>query len=131
VLTEGDDNNDPIGDAARAILDGHVFLSRALAESGHFPAIDIEASISRAFTEITTPAHQQVARRFKQVYSAYQQNRDLITVGAYVRGSDANVDQAIEYQPRLLEFLRQDQRTPFHLAQSLSQLGEVLKMPVV
>ncbi len=126
VLTEGDDQNDPIGDAARAILDGHVVLSRALAEAGHYPAIDIEASISRTMTEIAPPPHQEAARRFKQVYSAYQQHRDLISVGAYHRGAEARVDQAIDYHPRLLEFLRQDMNQPVALADSVRQLNELM-----
>ena len=92
VLVEGDDQNDPIADAARAILDGHIVLSRRLAESGLYPAIDIEASISRAMHQISTREQLDLATRFKQVYSTYQQNRDLITVGAYRRGADPRVD---------------------------------------
>ena len=92
VLAEGDDQNDPIADAARAILDGHIVLSRRLAESGLYPAIDIEASISRAMHQIATRDQLDLATRFRQVYSTYQQNRDLITVGAYRRGSDPRVD---------------------------------------
>ncbi len=126
VLTEGDDQNDPIGDAARAILDGHIFLSRQLAESGHFPAIDIEASISRAMTEITKAPQQQSARRFKQLYSVYQQNRDLVSVGAYARGTDQRLDEAIEYHPRLLGFLRQDMNKAVPLAASLSELAALV-----
>ena len=126
VLTEGDDNNDPIGDAARAILDGHIFLSRQLAESGHYPAIDIEASISRAMTEITDAQQQRTTRRFKQLYSTYQQQRDLISVGAYTRGSDARTDEAIEYFPRLLNFLQQDMHQPVSLAASVSELARLV-----
>ncbi len=122
VLTEGDDHNDPIADAARAILDGHVVLSRTLAEAGHYPAIDIEASISRAMTEITSSGHQQTMRRFKQLYSTYQQSRDLISVGAYTAGSDARVDEAITMQPRLMDFLQQDQHQPVSLNDSLHDL---------
>ena len=126
VLTEGDDNNDPIGDAARAILDGHIFLSRQLAEGGHYPAIDIEASISRAMTEITDAHQQRTTRRFKQLYSTYQQQRDLISVGAYTRGSDARTDEAIEYFPRLLNFLQQDMHQPVSLAASVSELARLV-----
>lgn len=122
VLAEGDDQNDPIADAARAILDGHVVLSRRIAEMGQYPAIDIEASISRAMHEITTPEHQEAARIFKRIYSLYQQNRDLINVGAYEAGSDAQIDQAIALMPALLEFLRQNMRTPVSLEQSLTEL---------
>jgi flagellum-specific ATP synthase len=122
VLTEGDDQNDPIADAARAILDGHIVLSRQLADSGHYPAIDIEASISRAMNDITTYGHQEAARSFKHLYSLYQQNRDLISVGAYEQGSDEQIDMAISAMPALNGFLRQDMHTPVNLAQSLDEL---------
>ena len=107
VLAEGDDQNDPIADAARAILDGHVVLSRELAEAGHYPAIDIEASISRVMVDVVAPEHDQVARRFKQIYSTYRQNKDLINVGAYQAGSDPQIDEAIVMYPRLINFLQQ------------------------
>ncbi|MEQ6341973.1 MAG: flagellar protein export ATPase FliI [Gammaproteobacteria bacterium] len=128
VLAEGDDQQDPIADAARAILDGHVVLSRQLAEAGHYPAIDIEASISRVMTEVTDSAHQSSARRFKQLYSAYQQNRDLISIGAYSRGNDANIDQAIDYHPRLLDFLHQGMHQPVPLAGSINELNMLIKV---
>ncbi|AKH88770.1 flagellar protein export ATPase FliI [Edwardsiella tarda] len=107
VLTEGDDQQDPIADSARAILDGHVVLSRRLAEAGHYPAIDIEASISRAMTSLIDEAHYARVRRFKQLLSSYQRNRDLISVGAYARGSDPLLDQAIALYPQLEAFLQQ------------------------
>jgi flagellum-specific ATP synthase len=107
VLAEGDDQNDPIADAARAILDGHVVLSRELAEAGHYPAIDIEASISRVMVDVVAPEHDQVARRFKQIYSTYRQNKDLINVGAYQAGSDPQIDEAIVMYPQLTGFLQQ------------------------
>ena len=122
VLAEGDDQNDPIADAARAILDGHVVLSRQLADSGHYPAIDIEASVSRAMSDITSKAHQQAAREFKHLYSVYRQNRDLIAVGAYERGSDERIDAAIEAMPALEAFLRQGMEQPVSLDQSLEAL---------
>ena len=127
VLTEGDDTNDPIADSARAILDGHVVLSRKLAEAGHYPAIDIEASISRAFTEISQEPQQQAVRRFRQLYSAYEANHDLISVGAYTRGSDPQIDEAIVYQPKLMQFLRQGMQEPVNLAASLQLLNEVIR----
>ena len=127
VLTEGDDRQDPIGDAARAILDGHIVLSRDLADSGCYPAIDIEASISRALTEITSPAHQKEIRRFKQLYSTYQQNRDLISVGAYTRGTDERLDEAIAFHPQLMSFIQQGINEPVTLANSLQQLGTLMK----
>ena len=107
VLTEGDDQQDPIADAARAILDGHIVLSRTLAEEGHYPAIDVEASISRVMPNVVSPEHLAQAQRFKQVYSRYQQNRDLIAVGAYTPGSDAETDQSIARMPFMRHFLQQ------------------------
>jgi flagellum-specific ATP synthase len=94
VLAEGDDQQDPIADSARAILDGHIVLSRTLADAGHYPAIDIEQSISRAMVNLITPQHLDAIRRFKQLYSRYQRSRDLISVGAYAHGSDPLLDQA-------------------------------------
>lgn len=129
VLTEGDDQQDPIADAARAILDGHIVLSRELAESGHYPAIDVEASISRAMTEITHPEHQEAARRFKHRYSLYRQHRDLISVGAYQPGSDPQVDDAIALYPRLTEFLRQGMGEPVGLADSIDALQTLIAEP--
>lgn len=126
VLAEGDDQQDPIADAARAILDGHVVLSRQLADQGHYPAIDIEASISRAAPDITDRKHQTAVRRFKKLYSIYQQNKDLISVGAYSPGNDARLDEAVKYQTRLSEYLQQDMGKPVPLAQSINELYGVL-----
>jgi flagellum-specific ATP synthase len=131
VLTEGDDQQDPVADAARAILDGHVVLSRELAESGHYPAIDIEASISRAMTEIVTDEHLEQVHRFKRLYSLYQQNRDLISVGAYAQGSDPRIDEAIAMHPQLMNFLRQDMQQPMHWQQSEQDLQALMNsLPV-
>jgi flagellum-specific ATP synthase len=107
VLTEGDDQQDPIADSARAILDGHIVLSRSLAESGHYPAIDIEASISRVMTDLTKPEDEKKSRLFKQLFSSFQQNRDLINVGAYVAGTDPLLDKAILLFPAMQQFLQQ------------------------
>lgn len=126
VLVEGDDTNDPVADSARAILDGHVVLSRRLAEAGHYPAIDIEASVSRVMSQITTPEHRQAAQRFKQIYSLYQQNRDLISVGAYSRGSDPRLDEAIDKQPQFRAFLQQDMGQSFSIDVSLKGLHQAL-----
>ncbi len=122
VLTEGDDQNDPIADAARAILDGHIVLSRRLADAGHYPAIDIEASVSRAMNDIAPGDQLRATRDFRRVYSLYQQNRDLISVGAYQRGSDEHIDQAIAMLPRLQDFLRQDMHERVTLEDSLDAL---------
>jgi flagellum-specific ATP synthase len=107
VLTEGDDQQDPIADSARAILDGHIVLSRSLAESGHYPAIDIEASISRVMTDLTKPEDEKKSRLFKQLFSSFQRNRDLINVGAYVAGTDPLLDKAILLFPAMQQFLQQ------------------------
>ncbi|WP_031435472.1 flagellar protein export ATPase FliI [Methylomarinum vadi] len=126
VLAEGDDTNDPIADAARGVLDGHVVLSRTLAESGHFPAIDIEASISRVMPDIVEVQHMQMARELRRLYSIYQQNKDLISVGAYQPGSDPRIDQAIAKNPAIMEFLQQDMNESVDISRSLSELALVL-----
>jgi flagellum-specific ATP synthase len=125
VLTEGDDQQDPIADAARAILDGHIVLNRQLAEAGHYPAIDIEQSISRAMHSITTPEHQKLTRRLKQLYSRYQRNRDLISVGAYSAGSDPVLDEAILLNTRIEDFLQQDIRERATISESMTQLSSL------
>jgi flagellum-specific ATP synthase len=122
VLTEGDDPNDPIADAARAVLDGHIVLSRQIAETGLYPAIDIEASVSRLMPLITTPEQRQLIRRFRQLNAAYAQNRDLITIGAYAKGSDPRVDEAIQYWPAIQKFLQQDGDESISFAQSFAAL---------
>ena len=126
VLTEGDDQQDPIADAARAILDGHIVLTRDLADQGHYPAIDIEASISRAMTELLPPAELEDARRFKQLFSAYRRSRDLIAVGAYVRGSDPLLDRAIALFPQLTAFLQQDMHERAGAEASRVRLNELV-----
>jgi flagellum-specific ATP synthase len=126
VLTEGDDQQDPIADSARAILDGHVVLSRQLAESGHYPAIDIEASISRAMSGLISPEYFEQVRGFKQLYSRYQRSRDLISVGAYSHGSDLLLDRAIVLHPRLEEFLQQGMFERAGHADSAAKLGALL-----
>jgi flagellum-specific ATP synthase len=122
VLTEGDDQQDPIADSARAILDGHIVLSRSLAEAGHYPAIDIEASISRAMTALIDDNHLDKTRMFKQMLSRYQRNRDLINVGAYSSGRDALLDRAIALYPRMEAFLQQGFRECANFEPSLEML---------
>ncbi len=126
VLTEGDDLQDPIADAARAILDGHIVLSRELADAGHYPAIDIEGSISRVMPAITSEEHQQLAQNMKQNYSLYQQNKDLIAIGAYTKGSDARIDQAINLLPVIKFYLQQKIKEVIPYDQSLAQLQEII-----
>jgi flagellum-specific ATP synthase len=126
VLTEGDDQQDPVADTARAILDGHIVLSRSLAESGHYPAIDIGASISRVMPGIAPPGQLAQADRFRALFARYQRNSDLISVGAYVPGSDPLVDHAIALYPRLEAYLRQDVCTACSYESAVSGLGQAL-----
>lgn len=126
VLSEGDDMQDPIADAARAILDGHIVLSRDLADSGHYPAIDIEKSISRVMPQVVSESHMQQARVLKQVYSMYQQNKDMITLGAYQKGSDQMLDQAINMMPRVNVFLQQGMRDVISYDDGLQGLAQLL-----
>jgi len=127
VLTEGDDQQDPIADAARAILDGHIVLSRSMAEMGHYPAIDIEASISRVMNEIVSPEHLEQARHLKKLFSIYEQNRDLISIGAYSKGSNPKIDEAINYYPRIMDFLSQNISEAVQFEQSLQGLESLFK----
>lgn len=129
VLTEGDDQQDPIADSARAILDGHIVLSRRLAEAGHYPAIDIEASISRVMTELTEPTHFKKVQRFKQLLSSWQRNRDLISVGAYASGSDPMLDQAIQCYPAMERFLQQEIRECVRYDASYHELAALFPAP--
>jgi len=126
VLAEGDDQQDPVADAARAILDGHVVLSRTLADQGHYPAIDIESSISRAIGSLRSPAQLEHVRQFKALFSRHQRARDLISIGAYAAGSDAELDRAIALQPAFDKFLRQDMREGASYGDSVAALETVL-----
>ncbi len=126
VLSEGDDQQDPIADAARAILDGHIVLSRRIAESGRYPAIDVEASISRAMHEISSPEQIEAARRLRQHVAIYEHHRDLIAIGAYQKGSDPRVDAAIAVWPRIQKFLAQGIYESVDFAASLASLEAVL-----
>ncbi|WP_293661372.1 flagellar protein export ATPase FliI [Rhodoferax sp. OV413] len=123
VLSEGDDQQDPIADAARAILDGHIVLSRALAEEGHYPAIDVEQSASRVMHNVVDRGHFENARRFRSLYSKYQKGRDLVQIGAYAQGSDPVLDEAIALQPGMLQFLQQDMFEAAPMEQTLAQLA--------
>ena len=127
VLVEGDDQNDPIADASRAILDGHIVLSREIAERGRYPAIDIEASVSRVMPSIVDGDQMDLARQFREFMATYSQNRDLISVGAYEQGSDPRVDAAIALQPDLEAYLGQDMQTAVSLEESVDNLFRVLQ----
>jgi flagellum-specific ATP synthase/type III secretion protein N (ATPase) len=108
VLVDGDDFNEPISDAARSILDGHIVLSRRLAARNHFPAIDVSASVSRLMSEVVTPEHREAAAGVRELLAAYEQSEDLISIGAYQRGTNPKVDAAIDKYPDIMKFLRQD-----------------------
>ena len=126
VLSEGDDQQDPIADAARAILDGHIVLSRSLAEEAHFPAIDIEQSASRVMHNVVSREHLAAARDFRATYSRYRKSRDLVRLGVYVAGSDPALDQAIRRQPAMSAFLQQTMHEGAPLATSIGQMAEAL-----
>lgn len=126
VLTEGDDQQDPIADSARAILDGHVVLSRSLAESGHYPAIDIEASISRVMAAIVPKEQFTLVHQFKKMLSRYQRNHDLIALGAYTPGNDPQIDAAIEKYPWLEAYLQQGIETRIDYASAAGELNTLL-----
>jgi len=122
VLSEGDDQQDPIADAARAILDGHIVLSRSLAEAGHFPAIDIEQSASRVMHNVVPKDHSEMARRFRAINSRYEKGRDLVQIGAYVGGSDPALDEAIKLHDAMARFLQQDMYVSASLETSVGEM---------
>jgi len=126
VLAEGDDHQDPVADAARAVLDGHIVLTRELGDKGHYPAIDIEASVSRLIPQVASEKQQEQIKRFRQLYSTYHQNRDLLNVGAYSRGTDPQVDEAIASYPRLIDFLKQGMHESVPFGQSVEHLSAVV-----
>lgn len=108
ILVENDDMNDPIGDTARAILDGHIVLTRELAARGHYPPIDIMESVSRVMTDVVTEKHRKAASKMKELISVYDEAEDLINIGAYVKGSNPMIDRAVKYHAEITSFLRQD-----------------------
>lgn len=127
VLVEGDDLTDPIADSARAILDGHIVLSRDIAGQGIYPAVDIQASISRSMASIVSAEHLLAANQVKQLYSRYEESKDLISVGAYTSGIDPITDLAIARQPQINAFLSQGLHEPSDLLNSLGQLLTILE----
>jgi flagellum-specific ATP synthase len=126
VLVEGDDPNDPVGDAARAILDGHLVLARRLADRGHFPAIDVGASVSRVMPAVVAAEHMTAAQRFKQLHGRFEESRDMIAIGGYRPGIDAELDQAVALRPAMENFLRQDMTIAVGFSESVAALGEVI-----
>lgn len=123
VLADGDDQNDPVVDTARSILDGHIVLSRELAQRGQYPAIDVSASLSRVMNDIVDPLQQDAARRFRALGSAYEANRDLVLMGAYRPGADAQLDQGIALHPRMVQFMSQRSGEHIGLADAAEQLA--------
>ena len=126
VLVEGGDFDDPVSDASRAILDGHIILSRDVADSGVFPAIDIDSSVSRVMTNIVDAAQLTMARSVKGLYATYQQNRDLINIGAYQHGSDDSIDRAIAAAPNIREFIAQDASEKVDMRESQALLHSLI-----
>ncbi|UUX94879.1 flagellar protein export ATPase FliI [Aquabacterium sp. J223] len=126
VLSEGDDQQDPIADAARGILDGHIVLSRELAEAGHYPAIDVEKSVSRVMTSVAPKTHLAAARRARQLIARYNKARDLIALGAYQPGHDAELDSAVRLQPALAALLQQDMHEHAPLDEAAEQLAAIV-----
>jgi FliI/YscN family ATPase len=122
VLVEGDDTNEPISDAVRGILDGHVLLSRKLAQQSHFPAIDVLTSISRLMTDVATPEHQAAAATLRRMLATYREVEDLIAMGAYQPGSRADVDAAIQLHPEIQRFLRQEMHESSSFDEGVTEL---------
>ncbi|HEX5656300.1 MAG TPA: EscN/YscN/HrcN family type III secretion system ATPase, partial [Polyangiales bacterium] len=127
VLVDGDDLSDPIADAARAILDGHVVLSRKMAERSYFPAIDVSASVSRVMPHLVDKKHFGMAMRARELISAFREAEDLLAVGAYKRGTIARLDEALAKYPKLEVFLRQDLEHPTPHDVMIKQLEQVLE----
>src|SRR6202158_434042 len=125
VLVEGDDMQDPIADTVRSILDGHIVLSRTLAHENHYPAIDVLQRVSRLFSTLSTPEHLSVCGVIRDAMFAYQQARDLINIGAYVAGSNPQIDRALRLQPHIQKFLRQTPDSPTDIAETLALLKSI------
>ncbi|WP_271629381.1 flagellar protein export ATPase FliI [Caldicellulosiruptor sp. DIB 104C] len=126
VLVDGDDFNEPITDTARGILDGHIVLSRSIANKNHYPAIDVLASISRVMNDIVSPEHKELANETKRILATYKEAEDLITIGAYSKGTNSEIDRAIELMPRINEFLRQDVDESFEFEQELEMIKSII-----
>jgi flagellum-specific ATP synthase len=126
VLAEGDDQQDPVADCARAILDGHIVLSRRLADMGHYPAIDVAASVSRCMAQVTSSRHQGAARQFKELRAVYERIRELIPLGGYTPGQDPRTDRAVQLAASLEAYLRQDTHEAAELETTLDSLLKLL-----
>src|SRR5699024_9371678 len=126
VLVDGDDLNEPIADTVRGILDGHLVLDRKLAEQGHFPAINVLKSVSRTMSKVTTKEHQDAVRKIRSLMATYEENSELIQIGAYKHGSDQKIDQAIAFHPKIQAVLQRDIFEYRSLIDTLSEMHELL-----
>jgi flagellum-specific ATP synthase len=129
VLVDGDDLDEPISDLSRATLDGHVVLKRALANAGHYPPIDVLASVSRLANRVTAPGHREAASRIRGLLAAYEDNRDLVSIGAYVRGTYPDVDEALDLLPGINGFLRQEAAEVAGFGEAVARLCALAGMP--
>lgn len=127
VLVDGDDMNEPVADAVRGILDGHIVLSRALANQNHFPAVDVLESISRSMDDIVTLEHRKAAQRLKTVYATYKESEDIINIGAYMKGSNQNIDFAISMIERIKNYLKQDVNENCEFDVNVGKLKDLLE----
>jgi len=128
VLVEGDDFNEPICDAVRAILDGHIILSRDLGAAGHYPAIDVLQSVSRLAPRLYTPEQREAALKIRDALTTHQRSEDLINLGAYASGANPKLDAAIRLRPQLLDFLKQDAAANAPFDQTMTQLRELARL---
>jgi len=126
VLVDGDDMNEPIADAVRGILDGHIVLSRSLAAKNHYPAIDVLSSVSRLMSEVASPEHKEAAGQLRDVLASYAKAEDLINIGAYQKGNNPQVDRAIKYYPKVIEFLKQKSDEHVGFEETVKQLTSIL-----
>jgi len=131
VLVEGDDLNEPVSDVARATLDGHISLSRRLANQGHYPAISILESVSRVMTEVTDKEHQQTSQKIRDLLAAFEDSEDLINIGAYVQGSNPRIDESLFYRPNIVNFLRQYQDDKSSFEDSCQQMKKTITPPEI
>ncbi len=127
VLVEGDDLNDPVGDTVRSIVDGHIVLSRAIANKGHYPAIDVLASVSRVFRDVAKPDHVKLRQQAIDIMATYRNAEDMINIGAYVDGSNPKIDQAKRLMPAIDNFLRQDMNQRIDINAGIAELANILK----
>ena len=126
VLADGDDQNDPVVDTSRAILDGHIVLSRTQAQMGVYPAIDVSLSVSRVMNEITSEKHQSEARQFKRLVALFLENRDLILMGGYRQGQDAELDRAVQLWPAMMAYIQQQETEKANIPTSIEGLSALM-----